>query len=273
MATKYARKLEGQLFAGGYQGESRKKWSEFRQEYEAKILGGMSVGNGVATAGALDHFERIANPQQVQTIKTVTIDSYVAKRRTERGRKPSRTIAAATVNKELRHIKAVLRVANEWGYLPTMPKVRMLKEPGKLITYVTGEHFALIYQACDVATRPGAETYGPADWWRGVLTFAYMTGWRIGEILALRWDDVSLDTGEAITRAEHNKGKRDERVPLHPIVVEHLRRIIDFGPLVFPWPHEPRVLWRGFGGIQGAAGVGGRREDEPVCGPCGLILV
>ena len=42
---------------------------------------------------------------------------------------------------------------------------------------------------------------------------------------------------------------------MHPIVVEHLRKIVDFGPLVFYWPHNRRTLWVDFGRIQDAAGI------------------
>ena len=80
-----------------------------------------------------------------------------------------------------------------------------------------------------------------------------MTGWRVNEPLALRWDDVSLDKATAITWHEDNKGKRDEVVPLHPVVVEHLRKLVDFGPMVFPWPHHERTLYVEFARIQQAA--------------------
>ena len=36
---------------------------------------------------------------------------------------PDSTVSPATINKELRHLKAVLRKAHEWGYLPKMPEV------------------------------------------------------------------------------------------------------------------------------------------------------
>ncbi len=60
----------------------------------------------------------------------------------------------------------------------------MLKEPEKLIRYVTPGHFAKIYGACDAARWPAGFDYSAADWWRALLTFLYMTGWRIGEPLA-----------------------------------------------------------------------------------------
>ena len=69
--------------------------------------------------------------------------------------------------------------------------------------------------------------YSAADWWRAFLVYLYMTGWRMNEPLALGWDDVSLDKAAAITWHEDNKGKRDELAPLHSVVVEHLRKLVD----------------------------------------------
>jgi integrase len=255
LVEKYRRKVEGQLAAGIYKQESRKSWADFRAEYETKIAAGMEPETRTETLRTLDHFERIARPGKVAAVKTQMIDDFVAKRRTEPGRKRGDTVSPATVNKDLRHLKAVLRVAHDWGYLPVVPKARMLKEPKKLPRYVTPEHFAAIYRACDQADRPARQRYAPADWWRALVTLAYMTGWRVSERLALRWDDVSLENGEAITWHEDNKGRRDERVPLHPVVVEHLQRILDFGDRVFPWPHHERTLWSDFARIQTAAGI------------------
>jgi integrase len=95
-----------------------------------------------------------------------------------------------------------------------------------------------------------------ADWWRGLLVMAYMTGWRISEVLGLRREDLDLEGGLAITRAEVNKAKRDERINLHPVVIEHLSRLRGFGPVVFPWNHNPRTLYTEFDRIQVAAGIG-----------------
>ena len=206
------------------------------------------------TLEALDHFQRIIKPQKVAVIKTQTIDQFVVQRRKEEGRK-SETLSPATVNRDLRHIRAVLRIAHDWGYLLHVPKVRMLKEPKKLPRYMTPEDFAAIYSACEAAKRPEGLPFSAAAWWRALLTFAYMTGWRIGEILALRRDDLDLEAGAAITRAADNKGGRDEKTPLHEVVVDHLRQIVCFEPMVFPWYYHERTLWTDFGSIQEAAGI------------------
>jgi integrase len=69
------------------------------------------------------------------------------------------------------------------------------------------------------------------------------------------WDDVSLDDAHAITRHGDNKGKRDERVPLHTVVIGHLCKLVDLGPVVFPWPYGRRMMYEEFSRIQDAAEI------------------
>ena len=88
-----------------------------------------------------------------------------------------------------------------------------------------------------------------------MLVFLYMTGWRVSEPLAHRKDDLDLEAGTEITRTDDNKGRRDELVPLHGVVVEHLRKIVSFEPVAFPWPHNRRALWEQFAKIQEEAGI------------------
>jgi len=242
MAEKFCKKIEGQLAADTYRDHSRKQWDAFRGEYEMNVSSRQKPGSRLSTKIALDHFERLIKPRLVSSIRTATIDEYVTKRRPERGRKKRSTVSPATINKELRHIKAVLKVACDYRYLIEMPKIRMEKEPEKLSTFVSVEHFGRIYAACDVARLPKDQPYSPGDWWRALLVFNYMTGWRIGEPTSLRRSDLDLDAGTAITRHGDNKGGHDERVPLHPTVVEHLHKIQSFEPVVFPWFHHPRGL-------------------------------
>jgi integrase len=96
-----------------------------------------------------------------------------------------------------------------------------------------------------------------------------MTGWRISELLALRWEDVDLDAGTAITFAEDNKGKRDDRVKLHPVVIEHFKRLKTFDPCVFPWSNNRTALQDKFIRIQQVAGIHlpcrGKHEHTPAC--------
>jgi integrase len=254
-AEKLRKKREAELITGTYQAKDRTTWSQFREEYRTKVLAGKAVWTQVTCKAALDHFERTIKPGRVSKLTTQTIDQFISVRRLEPGRKKGSLVSPASVNHDLRHIKAALRVACEWGYLAKLPKFRMEREFKGLATYVTGEHFAALYQACDQARLPLSLPYAPADWWRGLLVMGYMTGWRIGDMLALRRDDLDLDAATAITRAINNKGKRDDKVKLHAVVVEHLRRLPGFTPTVFPWHHDSRTLYAEFARIQEAAGV------------------
>jgi integrase len=225
------------------------------QEYDARILEGLSPRTRQEALAALDSFKRIVRPIRVFAIITAHVDNFVAERRKDEGPRKGQPVAPATVNKELRHLKAALRVAHEWGYLASLPRFRMEKEPGRLPTYVPPEDFAKIYAACDQARLPDDQAYAAADWWRGLLVTGYMTGWRIGQMLALARADVDLDLGTALSRAKDNKGKRDQAIVLHPLVVEHLKKLPGFGPLVFPWNRVGAILYRQFAAIQEAAKV------------------
>jgi len=254
-AEKLATKTDAELITGTYQDKTNATWQVFRKEYETQVMAGMEAPTREAMKHCLDHFQRILKPVRMRGITSLALASYVAKRRQEHVAGRDRPVSPATVNKELRHVRAALRKAARWNYLAKVPEFDFLREPEKLPTYVTPEHFAKIYQACDVAKYPAGQPYPPADWWRALLMMGYLTGWRIGAILALRREDVDLDAGTAISRAADNKGKRDQLVPLHPVVVAHLRKLAALTPTFFPWPMHHRRLWFEFVRIQEEADV------------------
>src|SRR5580704_10492249 len=168
-AEKRLRRIQSELDTGTHEPNNRKLWTEFQTEYEEKILSGLAPKTNDAAIDSLGHFQRISKPGRVQSIKTAMIDEFISKRRLEAGLKPGSVVSPATINKDLRHIKAALRIAKEWGYLPEVPKIRMVKEPQKLPTYVTPVHFELIYtKACDLARFPKEQEqrYTAADWWK-----------------------------------------------------------------------------------------------------------
>ena len=254
-AQRRRRQIEAELMTGTYQMHVKKLWPDFRQEYRDRKISGMAVRSRPQVETSLNHFERIVKPVRVFAITTAHVDDFIAARRQERGKRRGELVSPATINHDLRHIRTALAKAVEWGYLARMPKVQMEREPHRLPLYVTGDHFAAIYAACDTARMPEGLPYPAADWWRGLLVLAYMTGWRIGDLLGLRRDDLDLENGYAITRWEENKGKRDDRIKLHPVVVEHLKRLPGFTPTVLPWNYCLRTADLQFHRIQRAAGI------------------
>jgi integrase len=252
-AEKLRRTREAALVTGTYEDKGKATWTDFRAKYEAKVLAVKGHRNREETLRALDQFERIVRPGRVRTITSEAVAEFVAKRSVEDGLRAGKRVSPATVNKELRHLRAVLRRARKWKYLPEDVDIEFLKEPERLATYVPPEDFAKLYEACDHARLPRDLPCTPADWWRGLIVTAYMTGWRIAALLALRKADVDLDGGTALSRAEDNKGKRDQKVSLHPVVIEHLRRLPGFDSVFFPWNNARRLLFEEFARIQGKA--------------------
>ncbi len=256
MAEKLRRKREGELAAGLYQGHKDHLWADFRERYEQDILSTKAPGTRTETITSLNSFQRIVAPKRMSAINTMAVDRYIAKRSMEPSlRRPGKLVSPATINKELRHLKAVFRKAAKWDYLAKAPDVEMLREPERIPDFVSPGDFQLLYEACDAMVRPKGQLYAPAAWWRALLAFAYLTGWRVGEILSLRREDLDVERRVAKTRAENNKGRRDGVVDLHPVIVEHIKEIAGFHPLVFPWPHHERTLWADFARLKEAAGV------------------
>jgi integrase len=257
-AEKFALKKGGELAAGLHVDMSRKGWSEFEDELETKVLAGMEPGTREVTSVSLNHFTRIIQPGKLRNIDSRTIAQFVAKRRQEAKYRTDDEsaadcprVSAATVNRDLRVIRMALRKAHRWGYLPTVPEFEFLREPGKLAVYVTPEHFLKLYAASKNAKRPAEDLPFPAsDWWAGLFVFLYMTGWRIAQTMALRWEDVDLEAGTVLSRAANNKARRDTFIRLHPLVIDHLRRLRSFEREVFPWEHGRRALFADLASLQ-----------------------
>jgi integrase len=261
-AEKYRKKVEAELALGLCTvGRKRTMWAAFRSRFEETIRATNAPSTVDEYLRSLDAYQRLMHPVNVDSITTADVDRFTAKRKKDRQRggssddKEPKPLTPASVNKDLRALKVALRKAHQWGMLPTAPVFTMLREPERDPYYIDDATFAALYDACGSLGRPAGRHYPAADWWKSLLAFAYMTGWRIGEILALQRADVDLDAGIAVVDADETKGRRTARVELHPIVIDHLRVIVGFGEPVFEWPHHERTLWTDFAALKTAAGV------------------
>lgn len=259
-ATKLADTIHSQLVTGTYQGNQRATWDQFFERYKTHVDGRYDAPSREAALRSLRTFARIAKPKLFKSIDTATIDQFIGKRLKEASAKTlrdgkQRMISPATVNRELRYVKSALRLAVDWGFSERVPRIRFLKPLQKLPTFVSPDHFAAMFKACEVATMPhDLPNVSPAGWWRGLLLLLYMTGWRIGQTMKLKLEDLDFEEGTALNRADTNKGRRDQLIPLHPLVIQYLKPLAaTFNPLVFPWNHNRRTLWTEFACIQKAA--------------------
>lgn len=258
LANELAKKIHAELTLGIAPMSSDLQWESFVAEYDQRILSGKSKSNRVQALAALANFARITKPGNVATISTRQLDEFTSKRRKEKSRShkhKAKVIEPASVNADLRQIKHALKIAKEWGYLKDSPRVRMEREPKNLPTFVTSEDFDAIYAACASARLPDVRGIDPVAWWRGLITFLYCTGWRIGETLELRREDVDLNASTARIAAEHTKGRREEITDLNPAVVKHLDAMPGVWQRQFHWPHNRRTLHDHLKELQELAGV------------------
>lgn len=236
---------------GTYEAKENTTWPEFMKLYESRVLERSENATSAETARrSLAAFAAVMKPNRVKSIDTGAVDDFRKRRLV--GTEERGAVDPATVNRELRYLRHALRRAKRWKILADVPEFEFAKKPDKLPTHVSPEHLTAIYEACEHAKRPKRiSNVQPADWWRALIIMAYMTGWRIGQLLALKWSDVDLDAGTALSQAEHNKGKRDAFLPLHPVIVEHLQKLRTFGRgNVFAWDTNRRAIWDHFATIQ-----------------------
>ncbi len=85
-----------------------------------------------------------------------------------------------TINNCLSALRTALTHANDWGLLAAVPRIRWLKVPQQKFDFFTFEEAAQL-----------AEHAPP------MVVFAMKTGMRLGELLALRWSDISMSRRQA----------------------------------------------------------------------------
>jgi integrase len=109
--------------------------------------------------------------------------------------------AAATINRETQILNQALGLAFKRRRIPSMPSIRQLPENN------TRQGFF---------ERPEFETLVTAlpNYLKDFTRFAYLTGWRKGEIISLRWTDVDRDGGAIRLRPEASKNGKGRIVML-----------------------------------------------------------
>jgi len=105
------------------------------------------------------------------SITPATIREYIATRQEE-------TAANGTINRELAALKRMFNLAIDAGKLQHKPKIPMLRESNARRGFFEREQFEAVRARLPAEIRP-------------VVTFAYLTGWRLkSEILPLEWRQV-----------------------------------------------------------------------------------
>lgn len=115
--------------------------------------------------------------RRMNSITTADVRAYVKARMDE---KPAP--APATINRELSALRRMFTLAVKGGKLLVRPHIPMLAERNVRTGFFERAMFEAVRAALPEPLRP-------------IATFAYLTGWRMSEILSLQWRHVDLQAG------------------------------------------------------------------------------
>lgn len=152
------------------------------------------------------------NSLNITEIDSLKIEQYKQKR--------LKTVAPATVNRELACLKNLFNKGIEWGKCGTNPvkSVKLLRENNARLRYLTLEEGKRLFQNSSKHLKP-------------IVMLALQTGMRKSEILYLKWDDIDFDQKLIFVRNSKNGEARE--IPINSKVANFLKDLKFKSPYVF----------------------------------------
>ncbi len=123
----------------------------------------------------------------------------------------SRVVKPWTLSSEVGILKQMFSLAVEWGYLWQSPAQKVKNPQGSYRTrYLSEAEMHLLLAFCSLKIRP-------------IVSLAFHTGMRQGELLGLTWDRVNLKARRVLLL--DTKANEPQTVHLNDLAVEELRAI------------------------------------------------
>lgn len=188
-----------------------------------------------------NHLTPFFGSRRMANITTTDVRAYIARRKEEGA-------ANGTVNRELTILKRMFSLAIQAEKLLRRPHIALLQENNTRVGFFEREQYVSLLAHLPAPLRP-------------VITFAYVTGWRItSEVLPLEWRQVDLPGGVIRLDPGTTKNREGRVFPLTQELrslletqhAEHLR-LKKAGQI------EPWVFFR-----MVARGRGGTKEPTPI---------
>lgn len=161
---------------------------------------------------SLRHFLRISGDLDIRGINVRILRDFINARCSEKYRK--KKLSPATVNKDLRAVRAVLNYAGDQDYIQAVPSFKglMLRQDLKAPVVLPEDCIDKMLAALD---SPGLVLKRRcAGWWKVFLWLIDELGVRRGEAMGLTWGRVDWEKGEVEIVAESSKGRRTRFLPV-----------------------------------------------------------
>jgi integrase len=200
-------------------------WDAFEQSFLAHQRALKPAATVELYAIALRLFRRTARPRDLAGVTRAVLEDFTVARLRQGA-------APATVNRDLRHLKAALNWAARRGLIARIPDFTglFLRVPKKKPVVMPDRDFLAIVAAAEAPDTPVTRRSG--RWWRTFLYLGYYLGLRRGELLALTWRDIDWETNELRVQAATSKSRCERVLPL-PVPIAQLLRdeLARVGPL------------------------------------------
>ena len=260
-AEKQRRELEREIDSGRRPNDAV-SWDDFVTEFLSKHAVRKAGPTIMAYKMCLQAFYKTVKPRHPEDVDIAMLEDFT------NARLEKDKIAPATVNKELRHVRATLRWAAARGYISGVPSfanvfVRVDECQPTIIPEADFIEMIKALQATELKLQ-----YRTAEWWRVFLYLAFYLGLRRGELLGLTWGGVRFDNLEVVVRAITSKGRKDRVLPMSSALAkilcewrdgqEKAQHVVE--DPILPWPHDTyRQLYGDWHAIQKAAKIA---DDE-----------
>jgi integrase len=143
----------------------------------------------------------------------------------------SKKLSQSTANRHLALLSMMFNLAIQWDILDRSPckSVKKFKEDNQKQRFLSADEIGRLYQAMEAEDNKVAVN---------ALKLLLLTGCRREEILKLKWDDVSIESG-TLFLPDSKTGSR--YVQLNAAARELLESIVrNKGPFVFPGRHDSK---------------------------------